>query len=137
VTQAGTFTEVAARPRSRYVADLVGVNLLMGSAAGDHLDLDRGGVLVVPGAGTGTAFAVIHPHSVALHRDRPTGSARNAWPGTIAHIELLGERVRVRIDGDVPLVAEITPAAVHDLALDEGSPVWTSVKATDVTVFPG
>jgi molybdate transport system ATP-binding protein len=136
VTQAGTFAEIAARPRSGYVAELVGVNLLGGTAEGDHVDLDGGGQLVVPGAGVGRALAVIHPHSVVLQRDRPASSARNVWPGTVAGIEPLGERVRVRVDGPVPLVAEITPAARRDLDLDAGGAVYAAVKATDVTVFP-
>jgi molybdate transport system ATP-binding protein len=136
VTQAGTFAEIAARPRSSYVAELVGVNLLAGAAAGDHVDLDGGGRLVVPGAGSGHVLAVIHPHSVVLQRSRPAGSARNVWPGRVAGIEPLGERVRVRIDGPVPLVAEITPVARRELDLDAGGELYAAVKATDVTVFP-
>jgi molybdate transport system ATP-binding protein len=135
VVQTGTFVDLAARPRSRYVAELAGVNLLTGTGRGDHLDLDGGGELVAPGAGSGPAFAVVRPHSVSLSLERPVGSARNAWPGTVDSVELLGERVRVRVAGVVPLTAEITPAALHDLELHEGVPVWTSVKATDITLF--
>jgi molybdate transport system ATP-binding protein len=58
------------------------------------------------------------------------------WPGRAAGIELLGNRVRVRIDGDVPLVAEVTPAALRELNLVEGGEVWLSFKATDVGVYP-
>ena len=47
-----------------------------------------------------------------------------------------GSRVRVRLDGEVPLVSEVTPAAVADLGLTEGEPVWASVKATEVNVYP-
>ena len=56
--------------------------------------------------------------------------------GRVESIELLGDRVRVRVAGPVPLIAEITPAAVRDLGLDEGTEVWMAVKATDITVFP-
>ena len=45
VVQCGTFADISARPRSGYVADLVGVNLLRGRARGDHLDLETGGQL--------------------------------------------------------------------------------------------
>lgn len=136
VVQTGSFAEVAARPRSSYVAELVGVNLLRGVASGDHIELPGGATMVVPGAGTGAALAVIHPRSVALHREVPTGSPRNVAPGTVASVELLGDRVRIRVEGSVPLVAEVTPAAVSELGLVEGTPVWTAVKATEVTVFP-
>lgn len=136
VVQTGSFAEVAARPRSSYVAELVGVNLLRGVARGDHIELPGGATMVVPGAGTGAALAVIHPRSVALHREVPTGSPRNVAPGTVASVELLGDRVRIRVEGSVPLVAEVTPAAVSELGLVEGTRVWTAVKATEVTVFP-
>lgn len=33
-------------------------------------------------------------------------------------------------------VAEITPAALADLGLREGDPVWASVKATEITTYP-
>ena len=136
VVQTGTFADVSARPRSSYVAELVGVNLLRGVGHGDHLELPSGATIVVPRAGTGDVLAVFHPRSVALHRDLPTGSPRNVSAGTIGNVELLGDRVRVRIEGPVPLVAEITPAALGELGLEEGSRVWAAVKATDVTVFP-
>ena len=35
----------------------------------------------------------------------------------------------------MPLVAEVTPAAVHELGLVEGGTVWTAVKATEITVY--
>jgi molybdate transport system ATP-binding protein len=136
VVQTGTFAEVSAEPRSSYVAELVGVNLLRGIAAGDHIDLPSGGTIVVPGAGRGDALAVIHPRSVSLHRAEPAGSPRNVSAGTVQSIELLGDRVRVRVSGPVPLIAEITPAAVRELGLVDGAPVWTAFKATDVSVYP-
>ena len=42
----------------------------------------------------------------------------------------------VTVDGPVRLVAEVTAAAVSELALAEGGPVWVSVKATEVSVYP-
>jgi molybdate transport system ATP-binding protein len=135
VVQTGSFADVSARPRSSYVAELVGVNLFRGVARGDHLELPGGGTIVVPGAGTGDAIAIVHPRSVALHRQQPTGSPRNVTVGRVESIDRIDDRVRVRVDGPVPLVAEITPAALRDLGLETGSTVWTAVKATDVTVY--
>ena len=51
-------------------------------------------------------------------------------------IDRQADRVRVRLDGDVPLVAEITPAALDDLVIRPGDRVWASVKATEVTTYP-
>jgi molybdate transport system ATP-binding protein len=136
VVQTGSFLDVSARPRSPYVAELVGVNLLRGRGAGDRIELATGGTLVVTAAGTGDVLAVVHPHSVSLHAEPPGGSPRNVAAGRVAGIEPLGDRVRVRVDGPMPLVAEITAAALADLGLGDGSPVHTAVKATDITVYP-
>ena len=136
LVQTGTPAEVTERPRSQYVADLVGVNLLSGNAAHGSVRTPGGSVLAAAAAESGEVFVVIHPRAVSLHRHRPEGSPRNVWPGRISGIELMGGRVRVRIDGAVPVVAEVTPAALSDLGLDEGGEVWLSFKATDVGVYP-
>jgi molybdate transport system ATP-binding protein len=136
ISQTGTPQEISERPRSRYVADLVGVNLFRGRGAGDEVHLASGFRLVAPGAGTGEVFAVVHPHAVSLYRQPLTGTPRNVWEGTAEALDLEGERVRVRVGGPLPIVAEVTPAAVADLRLGEGGPVWVSVKATEVVVYP-
>ena len=84
----------------------------------------------------GPAFAVIQPHAVALYPSPPDGSPRNVWPATVADVDRQADRVRVRLDGDVPLVAEITPAALDDLALQPGDRIWATVKATEITTYP-
>jgi len=134
--QTGTSAEVTERPRSQYVADLVGVNLVRGAADHGSVRLPGGTAIAVAGAESGEVFAVIHPRAVALYRRRPEGSPRNVWPGRATNIELMGNRVRVRIEGEVPMVAEVTPAALKDLELVEGGDVWLSFKATDVMIYP-
>jgi molybdate transport system ATP-binding protein len=54
----------------------------------------------------------------------------------VVAVEGFGDRVRVQLDGSVPLVAEVTTAAVRELALAPGERVWMSVKATEVTAYP-
>jgi molybdate transport system ATP-binding protein len=73
---------------------------------------------------------------VALHRRAPEGTPRNVWAGTAETMEVIGDRVRVRVTGPVPIVAEVTTAAAAELYLADGGPVWASVKATEVTVYP-
>jgi len=136
LVQTGTAAEVTERPRSQYVADLVGVNLLRGQADHGFVRIPDGPVVAASGAESGDVFAVIHPRAVAVHRQRPEGSPRNVWPGRASGIERSGDRVRVRIDGGVRLVAEVTIAALNELDLDEGGEVWLSFKATDVGVYP-
>jgi molybdate transport system ATP-binding protein len=136
VVQIGTPGEVSERPRSQYVAELIGINLLRGRADGDRVVLASGGSLVVATESRGEVFAVIHPRAVALHAREPEGSPRNVWLEKVRSLDLEGSRVRVGMDGEVPLVAEVTPAAVAELALAEGEMIWASVKATEVTVYP-
>jgi molybdate transport system ATP-binding protein len=136
VTQTGTPGEVSARPRSRYVAELVGVNLFRGQAGGGAIRLAGGATLVAAGDHHGEVFAAVHPHAVALHRRQPEGTPRNVWAGTADSLEVLGDRVRVRVTGRLPIVAEVTPGAAAQLQLADGGPVWASVKATEVAVYP-
>jgi molybdate transport system ATP-binding protein len=136
VVQMGTPAEMSRRPQSRYVADLVGVNLLAGRARGGRISVDGGFELVAAERIEGSVLAVVHPRAVALHRRQPEGTARNVWSGIAESLDMEGDRVRVQIGGTLPIVAEVTPAAVEDLRLIDGGPVWVSVKATEVTVFP-
>jgi len=136
LVQTGTPAEVTERPRSQYVADLVGVNLLRGQADHGSVRISDDSVIAAAAAESGDVFAVIHPRAVALHLRRPEGSPRNAWPGRVSGVEMLGGRVRVRVEGDVPLVAEVTPAAISDMKVAEGGEVWVSFKSTDVGVYP-
>jgi molybdate transport system ATP-binding protein len=133
--QAGTIDEVLGRPRSEYVAELAGVNLYRGRAVGNQIAVGNE-TLTIADAHDGDVLAVIAPQAVVLHRDPPEGSARNVWPGTVESLERAAGRVRVRVAGPMPIVAEVTPAAVTALGLVEGTPVWTAVKATEVEVHP-
>jgi molybdate transport system ATP-binding protein len=137
ITQQGTTTEVARRPRSPYVAELVGVNLLSGTTAGEHtIRLAGGAELVVADPPPSAEVAVaVRPQAVTVHRHRPDSSARNTWPATVADLSADHDRVRVQLAGPVPLVAEVTPGAVADLELTPGAEVWISVKAVDLAVY--
>src|SRR5207249_6356994 len=101
IVQQGTAAEISSRPRSAYVADLVGVNLLRARATAGQLQLDAGAHLVVPASTAdvdGPVLAVIHPRSVALHRSRPEGTPRNVWAGRVADLDFEGDRVRVKVE---------------------------------------
>ncbi|HEX8804982.1 MAG TPA: ABC transporter ATP-binding protein [Acidimicrobiales bacterium] len=140
VSQAGTPAEVTRRPRSRYVADLVGVNLLHGTggAGGGRTVTTAAGarLTVADPVPAGDVAVAVRPQAVALHPDEPHGSPRNAWPATVAELEPDRDRVRVRLDGPVAVTAEVTPAAVAELGLAPGTAVWASVKAVDLDVYP-
>jgi len=148
VTQQGTREELLLRPRTRYVADFIGTNLVR--ARIDRRPADGLAHLRVAGgtaateivaAGTeheGDVFAVIDPREITVSLDPPGGSARNALRGPVSDLQPEppgGERVRVGIATVPPLVAELTRAAVEQLRLAPGVEVTASFKASGVRVF--
>jgi molybdate transport system ATP-binding protein len=136
VVQAGAPEDLSRHPRSPYVASLVGVNLFRGTASAGRVLLPAGVGLVTAASDVhGPAFAAVPPEAVAVFVERPQGSPRNVWAGRVRSVALEGQRARVAVEADVPLVAVVTPEAVVDLGLGEGSPVWVAVKATDVRVY--
>jgi molybdate transport system ATP-binding protein len=135
VVQAGTPAEVARRPRTDYVARLVGLALLPGTATGTTVRLDGGGVVTVAEPSEGPVLVAVRPETVALYPSRPGGSPRNAWPATVAGATPHGSTVRVELDGEVPLLADVTATAFAELGLAPGSPVWAVVKASEVAVY--
>jgi molybdate transport system ATP-binding protein len=147
VVQDAPPVEVASRPATEYVAGLVGLNLypgVQGQLAA--VALDGGGMLWAaesdsagrPHPAPGSRVLVrVRPSAIALHAERPgRASPRNVWPGTVRGLELLTDRVRVQVDGEPPALVDLTPAAVAELRLVAGSPVWLSVKATEVGSYP-
>ena len=137
VTQTGAPAAVVARPGTHYVAQLIGINLLHATATSEHtVRLDTGAELTLadPVPGPDVAIA-IRPQAIALYRHEPDGSARNTWSATIADLEADRDRVRVTLAGPVPTTAEVTPAAVAELELTPGTPVWATVKAVDLAAY--
>lgn len=136
VVQVGTPADVARRPASTYVAQLVGVNMLQGVAREGAVEVTGGVVAVGDRHIAGPVIVAIRPEAIAVHRHRPEGSARNTWPGRISSLEVRGDLVRVEVDSAPALAAIVTPGAVAELDLHEGAEVWLSVKAVDLDVYP-
>jgi molybdate transport system ATP-binding protein len=134
VSQQGTLAEVTAQPRSHYVAELVGVNLIAGILRAGVLHTDEGAAVVTVGdTPDGPALAVIRPQSISLYRSAPEGSPRNVWRCTVADLDQRGEQVRVVLGGPVRLVAEITAAALAAIEVRPGDDVWATVKASEIS----
>jgi len=137
VVQDATPAELSRQPATDYVAALVGVTLLRGTARAGAIEVAGGGTLHVADTSIhGSVLCVVRPESVSIARHRPEGSARNCWPGTVSGLQSSTDRVRVSVQAAPSVVAAVTPAAVADLGLAPGMPVWVSVKATDLAVYP-
>jgi molybdate transport system ATP-binding protein len=137
VAQTGSPAEITRRPRTPWVAELAGTNLFTGDLADGVVALagDRS-LVVADRVASGPVCALVHPRAVALHLERPAGSARNTWSGAVTGLEPVGDRVRVRVEGDPPVTAEVTAGAVRDLGLVDGSVVWVAIKATEIDLYP-
>jgi molybdate transport system ATP-binding protein len=146
VVEHGSTREVLARPRSAFTARIAGLNLVPGVACRDGLRTPDGALvsgLTHDAVGGEPAVAVFPPSAVAVFASRPSGSPRNVLPVRLAAVEPHGDVVRLRavattggpgwVDG---LAADVTPAAVADLAAEPGAELWFAVKATEVQIYP-
>ena len=142
VTQIGSPEEIRSAPRSRYAADLVGVNSFRGrlepleDGAG-RLATGEGDVVAAwpEGSEGGEVIGLLRPADVTLSLEPPMGSARNVFRGEVTSIAVEGDRARVRIATAPPLVAEVTVGSV-DASASAPVRVWASFKAVEVQVLP-
>jgi molybdate transport system ATP-binding protein len=134
IVQRGTQRDLAQRPRSPYVAELVGMNLFQGqvSACEDrllctvHVGHPALEIQAVPGemresqAATALplivgqdARVVVDPRSIMLSVEQPTGSARNVLRGEIVQLLPLGvgEDEGTRASGSVRVSLHIAVSA--------------------------
>ncbi|GGL31643.1 ABC transporter ATP-binding protein [Streptomyces anthocyanicus] len=136
VVQEGTPSHTARRPRTDYIAHLVGLNLYRGRAEGHTVRLEGGPAITTTEELTGPAFVAFPPSAVTLHRERPTGSsARNVWRCEVAGLETHGDQIRADLTGDLPLAADLTTLAAAELDLHPGATVWAAVKATQTHAY--
>lgn len=140
VVQQGTPAEVARRPRTPYVARLVGLNLFRGDAEGTTvaLEAEGGGRAVtvrLPAPASGPVLVAFPPRAVALYAEPPHGSPRNVWRVWVDGVERFGDQVRVHLAGPPDLAADVSPAAVAELDLVRGKTVWAGVKAAEVECY--
>ncbi|MGC9539658.1 ABC transporter ATP-binding protein [Streptomyces sp. UG1] len=137
VVQEGTPSDIARRPRTDYIAHLVGLNLYRGEAEGHTVRVGGGPAITTTEDLTGPVFVAFPPGAVTLHRDRPTGSsARNLWRCEVVGLETHGDQIRADLTGELPLAADLTTIAAAELDLRPGATVWATVKATQTHAYP-
>jgi molybdate transport system ATP-binding protein len=136
IVQEGTPTELAAAPRSAFVADFTGAVVLTGTARSGHdgltlVDLDGGGEIASTDEGRGRVAASVFPWEIAIEpvADERHGSAQNRVLAEVLTVTAVGNRVRLGLAGPQPLAAEITLASARALDLRAGSRVAASWKA--------
>ena len=133
--QRATPRELVAGPRTRYVADLVGLSLLRGTSDGDSVVLDDGGRVHVTGP-RGAVLIAVHPRDVQVHPlDNLPAERRNLWSGTITDLEQRGLVLRVQVvaEGGPALVSEAD--ALQHSALSVGDRVNVSLDTDSLVVY--
>ncbi len=137
IVQEGTPSELAAAPRSAFVADFTGAVVLTGTArrgpAGlTSVELDGGGVVATTDAGDGPVAVSVYPWEIAIEPAGVAdhGSAQNHVTAEVISITTVGNRVRVSLAGAQPIAAEITRDSAERLGLRAGAMVTASWKAT-------
>ena len=137
--QEGTPGDVARRPRTDYVARLVGVNLYRGRAAGTRVQLagphGSAVALTVAYPQDGEVFDAFPPHAVAMNRERPHGDPRNTWLLTVDGVERFGPTCGSTVRGGGGERRHHRSRARRPLP-PSGDRVWAAVKATEVECYP-
>jgi molybdate transport system ATP-binding protein len=136
IIEFGPTLEVLNRPRSRFAAGLSGLNLITGPTRDEGIDTDYGliaGTSESPLPPGTLAAATFSPSDISIYLDPPHGSPRNMLTASITEIEPHGDAIRVRAG---QLAADITVAALADLALEPGMRVFFVLKATAVRIYP-
>jgi len=140
--QAGDRRQLLHHPKSRFVAELTGVNFYEGTIAAGRPDGmaeiwvgDSCLYAASNGPGMGDTLLAFFPSDVMIARERGTVSARNVFRSRIQQIIHMGDKVRLSLNGSVAMCAEITAAALEELDLKEGDDVFASVKATAVRTY--
>jgi molybdate transport system ATP-binding protein len=136
VVEGGRSAEVLSRPRSAFAARLAGLNLVRGTWRQGAVHDDG---IVVHGLVEGTgpadgdpAVAAFRPQAVAVYREEPHGSPRNAFAVTVTEVEPHADLIRVRAGA---LAADVTVQAAAELELVIGRRVTFVVKATEVALY--
>jgi molybdate transport system ATP-binding protein len=144
--QEGTPGELVAAPKSAFVADFAGANLLHGHATAPsgtggltHVALDGGGTVASTDAASGRVGVAVFPWDVTVEEPAAaaTGSQVNRLSGRVATLTVLGNRARVAIATPQPVIAEVTTESVQRLGLGEGEPAAVAWKATATRLVPG
>jgi len=158
IVEQGPTRQVLQRPRTRFTAELAGLNLLTGRGTATGLQLDDGTVITgsaITGAAVPdgsesvtegseavlngrqsmagrTAAVAVSPSAVSVSIEVPPAGTPNVVRATIRDLDPHGDLVRVRSD---VLAADVLPEVVVDLDLAAGTPVYFTFAPAVATLY--
>ena len=140
--QIGDSREVFNSPRSREVAELVGVeNIIEGIITSSEegiatIKVDGAVIEAVSNYAVGERVSVcIRPEDITLALSKATSSARNSLIGKTARVVSAGSLTRVELDCGFPLVVLITKRSAEELNLEGKKKVYATFKATGAHII--
>ena len=142
IVQTGGAGEIFTSPRSREIAEFVGVeNIIDGlvvSNEGKMLTVDVGGTEIesVADFDVGEEVSVcIRPEDVTIALSKLSSSARNSLAGTVARTAIDGSLCRVEIDCGFSLTALVTKKSAEELELKKRREIYATFKAVSIHVI--
>lgn len=140
ILQVGTPEEIFRKPKSKQVAEFVGLeNLFEGTSlikeGVSEIKINDKIKIYATVKREGKVRAIIHPEDVLVSREKITSSARNTFKGKIIEISNKGTTIKLVADVGIPIITLITRRSFDDLNLNINSEVYVSFKASGVHVF--
>jgi molybdate transport system ATP-binding protein len=139
VVQQGRFSDVAERPASPWLAQLLGLNAWTGAVSGTtvRVTTPRGDVELRAAVDQPPAevTVTVPPARVRLDLLAP-GDTGGGWLGQVAGLERHGDRLLVHVEGAVPVTAEVATGSSLAGRLRPGVAVGIRVEPHDVTLAP-
>jgi molybdate transport system ATP-binding protein len=136
LVQEGTPSQLAAEPRSAFVADFTGAVVLRGTARPGRdgltaVELEGGGTILSTDRGSERVAATVYPWEIAIEPagSRGQGSATNHLEAEVLTVTTLGNRARVGLAAPQHIAAEVTQASAQRLGLAPGARVTATWKA--------
>jgi molybdate transport system ATP-binding protein len=142
VVQRGTADELAAQPRSAFVADFAGAVVLYGTARRkDQLtlvELPDGTTIASTDDASGPVAATLFPWEITIGAETDDDtSAQNRLNARVTSVTTIGNRTRVGLESHGQhLAAEITTASADRLTIAKGDRVTATWKAAATRLIP-
>jgi len=139
ILQVGTPAEIFRKPKSKQVAQFVGLENLFEGVSKIKEEISEicvnGIKIYAADQKEGKVRLIVHPESVIVSREKLVSSARNSFKGKITETSDKGVLVKVVVDVGIPIIALVTRRSCEELNLNINSEVYVSFKASDVHVF--
>ncbi len=140
ILQVGKPEEIFRKPKSKFMAEFVGVeNIFRGTARTKNglTIFNAGNIKIyssIPFEGEG--YASIRPEDIILSKNEIKSSARNCIKGVIKKIEDIGRLIRIEVEcNGIPFIVNVTREAADEIELNIGKDVYLIFKAQNVNLF--